>query len=165
MGCLLALAAVPPRFEPLLRSAGAASLALITLAALLLPATTTGTLCAAMTVTTILTAVVICGVRTGGGLLGAVMALRPLQAIGRMSYSLYLWNFPVIALCHPHWHHGLKALQLSVLGSVSLANYLFVEKPLTRYLRIRPRPTSVVRPPEMPTREPVLAWVAAPSAS
>ena len=165
VGCLLALATVPPRFGRFLRFTGAASLALLTVAALVLPMTATGTLCAGVTAMTILTAFVISGIDAGGGWLDSVTALPPLQAVGRMSYSLYLWNFPVIALCHPHWHHGVKALQLAVVGGVSAANYLLVEKPLARYLRMRPR-TAVAehRAPSL-ARTPVIAWGAAPSAS
>lgn len=164
VGCLLALTTVPSRLVPVLRHAGLVSLAVMTIAALVLPEETVGALCASITLTTVLAALTLTATRLGGGLLERVLELPPLQAVGRMSYSIYLWNFPVIALCHPHLHHGLKALQLAVLGTVSTVNYALIEKPLARYLRVR-RPAAAERPAGIPAREPSRAWSPVASAS
>ena len=72
----------------------------------------------------------------GDGLLG----LPPLQWLGRISYSLYLWHWPVLVLAEqahggglPGWTRGLL-----LLVSVGLAKitYILVEQPIRRNARL-----------------------------
>lgn len=77
-----------------------------------------------------------------GTRLAAVLSLRPMQAIGRVSYAWYLWHWPVLLLgatifVMDAFHRAaLVALSL-VLASLS---YFFVEAPIRRnaWLLVRP---------------------------
>lgn len=68
-----------------------------------------------------------------GGALRALLASAPMQAIGRGSYSLYLWHWPVFVLMR--WTTGLDtpALKLAGLGlaaALAAASYRWIERPL-----------------------------------
>jgi len=61
-----------------------------------------------------------------------LLSLAPLRWIGAVSYSLYLWHWPLIALYnarHPSMTHGARVaiLLLSLLASV--ISYRYVERP------------------------------------
>lgn len=81
-------------------------------------------------------------------LLATALGSRPMTAIGRMSYSLYLWHWPVFVLLR--WTSGLDDATTRLAGVVATfafaaASYRWVERPL-RYsplLRRWPR-TAVV---------------------
>ncbi|HMJ74667.1 MAG TPA: acyltransferase, partial [Iamia sp.] len=83
------------------------------------------------------------------------LAIRPLVAIGRVSYGLYLWHWPVdvaltpdrIGLDGSGWwvEPALLALRTAVTVVFTLASYWLVEQPVRRHgldgLRLRfPRP-------------------------
>ena len=82
------------------------------------------------------------------GLLAGVLGSRPMTAIGRMSYSLYLWHWPVFVLLR--WTSGLDSANTRFAGvaatfGFAAVSYLWVERPL-RYspmLRRWPRPAVV----------------------
>ena len=82
------------------------------------------------------------------GLLAAMLGSAPMTAIGRMSYSLYLWHWPVFVLLR--WTCGLESAQSRLAAVVTTfalaaASYRWVERPL-RYsplLRRWPRPAVV----------------------
>lgn len=57
------------------------------------------------------------------GLLGRVLSTRWLTLVGRVSYSLYLWQG--LALWLTNWNHKLFALALSIV--LATASYRFVE--------------------------------------
>ena len=69
-----------------------------------------------------------------GSKLTELIASGPMRAVGKVSYSLYLWHWPVIVVCRnlanmggdpfPVW---AIALLITIL---SLASYHFIEKPL-----------------------------------
>jgi peptidoglycan/LPS O-acetylase OafA/YrhL len=67
---------------------------------------------------------------------GRVLALPPMQAVGRLSYSWYLWHWPVALLCHPL---GLAGRLAGVLISASLAalTLRLIENPLRFAARVR----------------------------
>ena len=76
----------------------------------------------------------------GGGRtwVGGVLSWRPLVFVGLISYSLYLWHWPLLVLVR--YRHGmapLSALEGWVLLGVSLllavASYRFVEQPFRRW--------------------------------
>lgn len=76
------------------------------------------------------------------GLANALLTVRPLRFLGRISYSLYLWHWPVVVLLR--WTCGLEAVPAKVaagLATVVLAwlSYRFVESPALRLRRRAPR--------------------------
>ena len=69
---------------------------------------------------------------------GLVWALniRPLRAIGMLSYGLYLWHWPVSLVLSPvrtGWSGPLLLLaRVTVTTALALASYYFVERPIRR---------------------------------
>jgi peptidoglycan/LPS O-acetylase OafA/YrhL len=64
---------------------------------------------------------------------GRGLSLRPMVGIGKISYSLYLWHFPIFSFAAAFgpvsaeaWH---IALQIAVIAGVSAASWRFVETP------------------------------------
>jgi len=55
---------------------------------------------------------------------GRLLSLRPLRFVGDISYSLYLWHFPVIVLIH-----ASVAVELALIGALATASYYLVEQP------------------------------------
>lgn len=74
------------------------------------------------------TATVIWAAGTGGAL--GVLSSRPAQYIGRISYSLYLWHFPVLIFVQSVTH-SIFASAAAVVATFVLADlsYRFIEKP------------------------------------
>jgi len=70
------------------------------------------------------------------GLVGRALALRPLRALGVISYGVYLWHWPVIVYVTPE-RAGLTGWALDVLRvgltlAVAAASYRLVERPIRR---------------------------------
>jgi len=78
----------------------------------------------------------------GSGPCGAVLAWPPLVAIGKASYSIYLWHWPVIVLSRllDESRGGTTAAAPLVLltGVLAAASYRFVEMPTRRDRRSLP---------------------------
>ena len=93
-------------------------------------------------------AVIVSVVQPDRGALGAVLSLSPLRWVGRISYGLYLWHWPVYL-----WLTGartglhgteLLALRLAVSVAFAAASYYLIELPI-REKRLRlPKPRLVV---------------------
>lgn len=81
-------------------------------------------------------AVIASCVLTTGGAMGRILRITPLTYIGRISYGIYLWHYPVIALV-THQVTGLRdgplfAARLILTVALASASYHFVELPLRR---------------------------------
>jgi peptidoglycan/LPS O-acetylase OafA/YrhL len=90
------------------------------------------------------TAVVLLAVVDGRWFGNRVLALTPLRAIGRISYALYLWHFPVYWWVSRHVPepHRTPVVLLAVGLSFAMAtiSYFLVERPALRLkARLEPR--------------------------
>ena len=69
----------------------------------------------------------------GGGLGNTVLALRPLAFVGLISYSLYLWHWPVLVLAQNLVPHELTRAQLlaalALACSAAVLSWRYVERP------------------------------------
>ncbi len=78
---------------------------------------------------------------------GQVLTVRPLQAIGRVSYSWYLWHWPVLLLgatlvdIRSPWNR-LVLVALSLL--IAAVSYHFFETPIRRARRLLAKPRMAV---------------------
>jgi peptidoglycan/LPS O-acetylase OafA/YrhL len=82
--------------------------------------------------------------RTG---VGYLLSLSPMQAIGRVSYSWYLWHWPVLLLGATvlNLEDPVMRLGLVVLSLVlAVLSYEFVETPIRLNARVLVRPRMVV---------------------
>ncbi|MEO8902773.1 MAG: acyltransferase family protein [Polyangiaceae bacterium] len=85
---------------------------------------------------------------TGPCFTARVLGARPCAWLGRRSYGLYLWHWPVFALTRPEFDVALSGLsllglRLALTFAIAEACYRFVETPvrqggLSRLLRTRP---------------------------
>jgi len=72
----------------------------------------------------------------GGGPVGRVLRLRPLTALGMISYGVYLWHWPVIVYLTPErvgldgW--ALDGLCVGVTLAASIASFVLLEQPVRR---------------------------------
>ncbi|MDQ2950864.1 MAG: acyltransferase [Chloroflexota bacterium] len=122
--------------------AGWLGLALLGIAATTYDASTSYPGIAALTPTAGVGLVILAGGRRGGA--GRVLGLAPLRWLGRISFSLYLYHWPVLVLIplaigEPSLIGRGALVLLSVV--LALASYLFVERPF-RMTRIRVRQTA-----------------------
>jgi len=79
--------------------------------------------------------VLLSGVRQSRIAPGAVLALPPVQWIGKLSYSLYLWHWPVIVyatMLAPDLTGTHRLLLLVLTFALSLVSYHLVENPVRR---------------------------------
>lgn len=84
-----------------------------------------------------------CGQRTPDTGPSRLLAARPMQALGRVSYAWYLWHWPILLLgatlidAGSGWNRAALAL-LSLL--IAGASYLWVERPIRQAPRLLTRP-------------------------
>jgi peptidoglycan/LPS O-acetylase OafA/YrhL len=75
---------------------------------------------------------------TGAGRRGAtaVLGSRPMVALGAISYSLYLWHFPIITFVEDRLHHvpdlGVRLLLVALSCAIAVVSYRWFEDPIRR---------------------------------
>ena len=83
-----------------------------------------------------------------GGITSRLLHHEPLVFVGRISYGLYLWHWPVYLVLNGgriHWPFiPLTLLRLAVSGLCALASFVFVERPFLR-LKDRLEPALLAR--------------------
>ena len=87
--------------------------------------------------TALLVVVVIASVvQPRAGPVGIVFAAWPMRAIGKISYGLYLWHWPVYVALSPTRVNlsqvPLFGVRMAVTFTLSIASYVFVEEPIRR---------------------------------
>jgi peptidoglycan/LPS O-acetylase OafA/YrhL len=69
------------------------------------------------------------------------LSFRPLVLLGRMSYSLYLWHWPVFSLVDYHFYLASEPVRLLLKISLSflaaILSFIFIENPARRFLNQR----------------------------
>ncbi len=72
---------------------------------------------------------------------GRVLALPPIRAVGRVSYSWYLWHWPVLVLAAPLLGHPLglagRLGTVVISGGLAVLTLRFIENPLRFALSVR----------------------------
>ncbi|MCA9142502.1 MAG: acyltransferase [Planctomycetaceae bacterium] len=66
------------------------------------------------------------------GICNAILVQRPIVQVGKMSYSLYLWHWPVMVFAEYFEFASHKLMLLAPIGILSLASYYLIEKPTRR---------------------------------
>jgi peptidoglycan/LPS O-acetylase OafA/YrhL len=81
--------------------------------------------------------------------LAAALSVRPLVAIGAVSYGVYLWHWPIIVFMNATTLHfggwKLTAVRLGLITIFTVASYKLVELPVSRR-RLSPATRAVVFP-------------------
>src|SRR5690606_5198533 len=77
-----------------------------------------------------------------GSLVSMILGLRPLAALGRVSYGVYLFHWPLF-LWLDERRTGLDgtpllALRLGVTLALAVVSYRLLEQPIRRGQRVRP---------------------------
>ena len=84
------------------------------------------------------------------GILRRVFAVAPLVSLGKISYGVYVYHWPIYLLITPQTLHttgwALFGLRIAVTLAVAVASYWLVERPV-RYSRPSPRRSFVVALP------------------
>jgi peptidoglycan/LPS O-acetylase OafA/YrhL len=84
------------------------------------------------------TAILLLAGHLGGNAVSRALAWRPMVAVGLISYSVYLWHWPLLAL-YRYGYGEVSGVAAPVLFSLSLvlgwASYAWIERP-TRALRV-----------------------------
>src|SRR3954447_12876702 len=113
----------------------------------------------------LLTAVVIAGAMQPG-FLASVLSVGPLVWIGRISYGLYLWHWPITVWLVPSrvalGTHALNALRLGGTLVAAIASYVLIERPI-RERSFAPRAALVAFAPAAAVVA-LVVWVSASGA-
>jgi peptidoglycan/LPS O-acetylase OafA/YrhL len=85
----------------------------------------------------VLAAVLIASVsRPDRGPIGRLLSLGPMRWVGRISYGLYLWHWPLFALVRPHLRSwpapAADVAPVAATFAVATASYYLIEMPIRR---------------------------------
>ena len=73
-----------------------------------------------------------------------LLAFTPMQFVGNISYSLYLWHWPLLVLAADHFGFTLNVWQnlwvIAVAVVVATLSYYYVENPIRHWRSARARP-------------------------
>ncbi len=88
-----------------------------------------------MIITSVLTALVIVVSVTPQSVLSQILGIRPMQWIGKRSYGLYLWHWPVFQLTRPRVDVDIDGWQLFLVRIIVTLiiveiSYQFIERPI-----------------------------------
>jgi peptidoglycan/LPS O-acetylase OafA/YrhL len=83
------------------------------------------------------TAMVIAAGSAGGNLVGRLLSWKPIVFVGLISYSLYLWHWPIIVLYYEYLGANFLALHqkfllLPLIFAVSILSWRYIEQPFRR---------------------------------
>ncbi len=175
IGCALAAAlwllrdrAVPAAGRAVLGAGGVAALGLLVWVAALRPggATVANTrlyLTWGASAFALAAAVVVAGiVLAPRGALPRALATRPLMAVGRVSYGLYLWHYPVVVVVREHLDTAGRPMQwlvaVAVSGLLTVASWVLVERPFLAWKdRLGPAAEPSALPSAVPSAVPAAA--------
>ena len=78
-----------------------------------------------------------------------LLQLAPLQWIGKRSYAIYLWHFPLLVLAEAKWgplHWGARVALLAASVAIAAASFSLLEDPVRRspWLAVRARRSFLV---------------------
>ncbi|WP_309384094.1 acyltransferase family protein [Cerasicoccus frondis] len=76
---------------------------------------------------------------SAGGVVPRVLSLAPVVYIGRISYSLYLWHWPVFVFGHYLDPSPNPILLLTLVFAASVLSYHFIEQPFRQKARMTRR--------------------------
>lgn len=158
VGCGLALISVPTRIKHYICAAWFVWPALLAIGCFTLPYTSTAVQIFGPPLTGLVAACLI--LATDNPILQRALSIGPLIFIGRISYALYLWHYPVIEIAIQRYALKGVALLVPVTISFLLAtlSYFTVEAYARNFKRrlARATPTGIVEPDHLMSGDPVL---------
>ena len=91
--------------------------------------------------------VVLAGARAGDRGAGWLLGCKPLLLLGRLSYSLYLWHWPVLVLgraVSPSLGLAGRSLLAALALALAAASYALVENPIRHHRGLASRPLATL---------------------
>lgn len=90
--------------------------------------------------------VIVAGMDSQPSLPSRILSTRPMQAVGRYSYSIYLWHWPLVILVAGGEKPDLAAVIVIVSATLVLAvtSFYVVERPALRSTWLRARPSATL---------------------
>lgn len=131
LGCLMAVVQPLPRLR-----AAASRLAVIPILGLFsifvaLPIDSIVAQSIGLSVTAVLSAWLIL-VASGGGIVVRLLSVRPLAFLGRISYGLYLWHFPILVLLQSKVPPVLVPALVAASLLMAVLSFVVIERPFLR---------------------------------